>query len=893
MAKLFSKLGKSIKELSRKGGLLKEKPKLEIKNKMTALLIAVLVLSSIGASTLLQTSSAATYNNATKTTYAYVTTMPHTVGVGDTITIYMWVNQIFPNALMTNDYRFHDYTIVITKPDNTTETETFDTISDTTSNQAYGYTPTQTGIYTVDFYFPETYVNSTSYANDATVNDIYLASNASCAFTVQETSIGNAPDSYPLPTEYWTRPIYGENSYWYTISSNWLGTGAAGYQFMSSTNYGGNGQQYPSDAVGSLTSHVMWTKSLQSGGVVGGDTGTIYGNTYFDGSAYFVRFQNPIIVNGYLIYTEPLSYSSNAGGDTVSVNLRTGEENWRSSTMGALSFALIFDMENGNQHGQYNALLIATSGTTWKAYDADTGKYLWNATNVPSGTKASGPNNEYIIYQKTNNATGYYLSEWNSTLLFTQGSTGTTAISGTVNASTTNRYDWTYPVTYNGNNWNTSFTVLAAYYGDSMLCMNGTFPSTGTNMFFGATETYKPYTYFLVNLNSTKSTVGAIYWINTITPATNTTVVWSGVDTTNRVFVEGNREQLYWIGYSLDTGAQLWTTADYPQDAMDYYGSQASGSLTNSFYNGYMYSSAYAGIVYCYDTTDGSLVWTYGNGGAGNSTDSGFSVPGNYPTFVCGYGNGVVYTITSEHTIETPIYKGAVARALNATTGEEIWTLSDYTNEFMSNAYALADGYNTWFNGYDNQIYVVGKGTSQTTVSAPNAAITLGSSLVISGSVTDTSAGASQDAVAKNFPSGLPVASDASMKDWMGYVYQQKPLPTNFTGVDVTISVIDGNGNYRVIGTTTTDSSGSYGLQWTPDITGKYTVIATFAGTNGYWSSSAETYFAVDEAAATATPQATQTSSASDTYFIPAVAGLFIAMLVVIVMVALVLKKNP
>jgi hypothetical protein len=131
------------------------------------------------------------------------------------------------------------------------------------------------------------------------------------------------------------------------------------------------------------------------------------------------------------------------------------------------------------------------------------------------------------------------------------------------------------------------------------------------------------------------------------------------------------------------------------------------------------------------------------------------------------------------------------------------------------------------------------------------------------------------------------------MKDWMGYVYQQKPLPTNFTGVDVTISVIDGNGNYRVIGTTTTDSSGSYGLQWTPDITGKYTVIATFAGTNGYWSSSAETYFAVDQAAATATPQATAVPSAADMYFLPAVAGLLIAMLVVIVMVALVLKKHP
>jgi hypothetical protein len=211
----------------------------------------------------------------------------------------------------------------------------------------------------------------------------------------------------------------------------------------------------------------------------------------------------------------------------------------------------------------------------------------------------------------------------------------------------------------------------------------------------------------------------------------------------------------------------------------------------------------------------------------------------------------------------------------------------------MSNAYALADGYNTWFNGYDNQIYVVGKGTSQTTVSAPNAAITLGNSLIIRGTVTDTSSGASQDQVAKNFPNGLPVASDASMKNWMEYVYQQKPLPTNFTGVDVTVTVIDANGNYRVIGTATTDASGFYSLQWTPDISGKYTVITSFAGTNGYWPSYAENAFAVDELSVTSTPQTTQEPSAADLYFIPATAGLFVAIIVVIALVALVLKKHP
>ena len=63
---------------------------------------------------------------------------------------------------------------------------------------------------------------------------------------------------------------------------------------------------------------------------------------------------------------------------------------------------------------------------------------------------------------------------------------------------------------------------------------------------------------------------------------------------------------------------------------------------------------------------------------------------------------------------------------------------------------------------------------------------------------------------------GVPVSSDASMKDWMGYVYQQQACPTNFTGVEVTINVVDANGNYRTIGTTTTDASGYYSYVMVP-----------------------------------------------------------------------------
>ena len=60
-------------------------------------------------------------------------------------------------------------------------------------------------------------------------------------------------------------------------------------------------------------------------------------------------------------------------------------------------------------------------------------------------------------------------------------------------------------------------------------------------------------------------------------------------------------------------------------------------------------------------------------------------------------------------------------------------------------SYAIADGYTTYFNGYDNSIYVVGRGTSQTTVSATPSVSTLGSYVVIQGTVMDISAGTKQN----------------------------------------------------------------------------------------------------------------------------------------------------
>ena len=863
------------------------------KNKiMTA--IAICLLISTTASFALIPNATAHTPPWTIPTHAYIQAEPNPVGVGQPVVVYMWIDKIPDGATMANERRWHDYKLVITDPDGKETTKTWDVVQDTTSSQYYRFTPDKAGTYSFNFSFPGqvftwTDVSASTGLQSNYINDTYLASSATATLTVQEEPLSTFPDSYPLPTEYWTRPIYGENPYWWTISSNWLGVGSPGYTGLTLM---GSQNAYPLDSIGSQTSHIMWTKPLQSGGVVGGDNFEIKGDTYFEGSAYNQRFTNPIIVNGRLYYTESLSFSGNSVGPTDCVDLRTGELIWSRNDVPALSFAYIYDVQDPNQHGVYPAILFTSS---WRAFDADTGKEMFNVTNVPSGISVKGSQGEVLIYTVTNCGTSanpqYYLAQWNSSNLWTGqysgASTSPAVIPPITNGADPRMYDWNISVPAL-NTLTSAPSQFVAIFNNMLICCS-------SPVFQGALTTY-PYTYFAINLNSSKGAVGSLLWKNTLDqPTGNITVCpWTADPTANSgsgVFVEYHKEKLTWVGYSMATGQRLWESE--PQLDLDYYSTPAAGWDPDIAMYGRLYSSGFSGTVYCYDLATGKILWTYGNGGAGNSTNSGLEVPGHYPTSINAIGNGIVYTVSVEHTVNTPIYKNALARAINATDGTEIWTLSAYTGEFMLTSYAMADGYNTFFNGYDNQIYTVGRGPSKTTVSAPSLAASLGQGVYISGTVTDISSGTTQHEQAARFPNGVPVASDSSMTDWMGYVYQQKPKPTNFTGVEVTISVLDANNNYRTIGTATTDASGYYSIAWTPDIAGKYTVYATFAGTKGYWGSSAETGFTVDEPVATATPQPTQPPSAADLYFIPAIAGLFVFVAIIGVVIILVLRKHP
>jgi hypothetical protein len=206
--------------------------------------------------------------------------------------------------------------------------------------------------------------------------------------------------------------------------------------------------------------------------------------------------------------------------------------------------------------------------------------------------------------------------------------------------------------------------------------------------------------------------------------------------------------------------------------------------------------------------------------------------------------------------------------------------------------FALGDGVLTYWNNYDHQIYAVGKGPSSTSVTVANDVVTSGNSVMITGTVTDVSPGTTQSVNSMRFPNGVPAVSDASMSDWMSYVYMSKPRPTDVTGVTVTLSVIDSNGNSRDIGSTIANADGFYSFNWKPDIEGKFAVTATFAGSESYWPSHAVTAFNVDPAAPTPAPTDAPAQSVADMYFVPAIAGIIVAIAIVGIVLALLLLRK-
>jgi outer membrane protein assembly factor BamB len=883
-------------------GVRKKMKNLKIFSKSMAILICLLMTLSI-IPELMPTTNA--QKSGEVGSFAYIAVEPNPVGVGQTTYIAMWVDGPLPDTSESNNIRRYDYKLVITAPDGTTETKTWAVVADTTGVQSTSYTPNQVGTYTFTFSYPgQTYTWNATAAQQLAYGLKFLAASATETLTVQQDVITQTGNS-GLPTEYWSRPIYGENDNWYTIASHWLGGNYLGTFQQSNLNL------WQTGGVGPESSHIMWTYPIESGGVVGGINTGIDGATYYSGGSYEGRFQSAIILDGKLYYKLPLSDEASAtntgGGAYVCQDLRTGKVLWTNNNINP-TFGELYCYESPNQHGVvpngylWQTVTQSTTTQTWIAWDALTGRWLFNLTDVPStGTIAytnQGEIVKYILNYNTTSKSGS-LALWNWTSANGVPASSTTANGVQLNGpgSGTN-YLQLRPVgrvinTSTAYSWNVSITadltgaaapaITYVIPGDVIL---GTSYTSGT---IARRTTSNPYT--LWELSVQDNSKGQLVWKKSYdAPSGNATRTFGPLDPVNRVFTMTDSETMVWLGYNLDNGNLIWGPTNTELRTFQYFGSGTGPGQKAVTAYGNIYVQGYGGELFCYDTKTGDLLWKF------NDTDSGVDTSwGLMPILISAIADGKVYAFNNEHSPNSPLYNGYNIYCLNATTGEEIYKMlswSGQTGGAGANTAILADGSLVYYNYYDNQLYCISKGPTKTTLSAPNLAAASGQSVVISGTVIDISSGTTQNEQAARFPNGVAAASDASTSAWMEYVYMDQPKPTNFTGVPVTISVIDANGNYRTIGSTTTDSSGTYGFTWMPDIQGQYTVIATFAGNKGYYGSNAEAYFTVDEPAATSTPQPITAQPATDMYIIGAAVAIIAAIAIVGAILASMIRKR-
>ncbi len=737
-------------------------------------------------------------------TYAFISLTPNPVGSGQTCYVRLFLDRFPPTA---NDY-CHGFRYTVVGPDGKNQTAGPFT-SDPNAGYDFAFAPTMIGNYTFYFTYPgETFANGTI---------TYSPSQAQATLAVQQAQVQNWPDA-PLPADYWTRPISAEFRSWASISGNWL---IGGYD-ASGRMYGDSAAFNPYTQA-PRAPHIVWTKDADLGGLIGGEYGS---NNYYQGLQYDSKVTPPVIMNGRMYYRLHHSSSGNAGRypGFACVDLRTGEELWRNTT-GSIDFGQIYVSRGYNGQGA-RAFLYQASATTWTVYDAWSGEAWWYLTGAMASPNKVffGPNGDIYAYFVSGTTANRRLIMWNSTKAWEQYGW----FSGnTLRSDRPGSFNWSL-----GIQWNVSVTnvgpwgfgspsVLAADPISKVIVLQATHPEA-------------PNDGIVVQIAHDAMTGAQLWIVNRTFAGTLNTRLTVG----DGMLIMMNMGTLQRSGFDLKTGNEVWLS----DPTAPPWGMYTSMGITAY---GKAYSGAYDGYMRAFDLSDGKQIWEYFIGNSGLETPYGTWPMFNGPTI----GGNVVFCGYSEHTPNSPMYRGAKLVALDANTGEELWAI----NEWLS-LRALADGYLVTVNMYDNRIYVIGKGPTATTILAPQTVVPQGTGVLITGSVTDQSPSAK----------GTPAISDVSMGEWMEYLYMQKPMPTNATGVPVDITAVGPDGTSHQIGTTTSDIGGSYAIDWTPPTTGKYSIMATFAGSESYGSSYDTTYIVVGPSEGSA-PTPTPTTGTTQT----------------------------
>ena len=795
-----------------------------------------------------------------KATHAYIGATPNPIGVGQETLIHLGIT----DELQLVQYGWTDLTVTVTKPDNTTQTlGPFDT--DSTGGTGTVFIPDQIGTYYLQTHFPEQWFNWTTSGG---ADILYEASSSEkLALIVTESQPTNFYPGVPLPTEYWTRPVDDQMRDWYQVAGSWVQPARSAQVFVPNEMYAPN------------TAHILWAKPQTVGGLVGSPYGT---EGYENGDAYegLWGYGSPVIMGGIVYYNNDKDVASVS---TVSaVDQRTGETLWSKALVGPdnrslpLQFGSILSFNSYNYQGAFS-YIWTTSGSTWNAFDPFTGEWEYSMTNVPSGTQIRGPNGEILIY--TYNSDGW-MTLWNSTKVISDSGSFLRRGQGTT-------FDCVWSEPRNGGYmWNVTAPEdiegsISRVFLDDILIGNNLQSRTATANILGLTGS--PWQLWAINVKTGQE--GQLLYNKSWQPPTgNLSFTFEDASLDDNVFTVWSKELRGRFAFNLHTGEQIWGPTE-PEYYLQTFG------LQSGFAYGNLYSSGYGGHLYAYDAKTGTRLWDlpimepYGG--------SEVLWSNNWPMAIMFIADGKLYMSNSEHSANQPLPRDGPFMAVNATDGSIVFQINGaFRQPRWAGQAGIADGIITLFNTYDNQVYSIGKGPTKTSIETAPKTSTFGNSVLIEGTVIDISAGTQDPKIMPRFPDGVAAVSDDSMNDWMKYVYMQFPRPANATGVSVTLDALDSNGNYRTIGTTTSNADGFFTFNWKPDIEGTYIVYASFEGSEAYWPSHAVTSFVVDPVAATPTSESLQPASVADQYILPGIIGIIAAIAIVGIGLALLVTRK-
>lgn len=828
---------------------------MNLKSKIAVILVTILAFSMI-----LQVSQ--TKAQTTVPLYLYVSVAPNPVGIGQPV----YISCFFTKPLPSRTYS--GLSVTVTAPDG--DVTTYDDLETDTTGGVGGleYTPDVTGEYQVQSTYPgETYSSSIILA---------AATSPIVTFVVQEEDIPGLAMT-PLPTEYWSRPIYATNYEWGTVlGGNWWGLGRPA--FMQTGGYDVSGNNFNPYCEAPNSAHIMWTKPFSFGGQVGGPIPSDQESQYTSTSILYSQFE-PIIMNGIAFY-EWFPNNPNVRAGRIALDIRTGEVLWTlENPDDRLQFGSVMKFHSIQEYGS-QSYLWALSGNTLRVYDPLSGTHICDVTGVSNsiasmfGGMTGGlidSNGAVLI----NWASGGQIYMWNSTKCLTSGGGfggGSVVIRPSGELDFDNGIQYTMPVATTmgsqtispslGLYGRTHEALLFVSYASSGL-------STFSNQFGAATAIDQAY----------DTMTGEPLWEPKLRQLVDFHEI-SVVATGEGYYVRHDKDTNQAYGYSLLNGEQLWGPVQLEGNALS---TLARGA---AIAYGKVYIWDFGGYVNAIDLETGEIVWTFTRGSAGYGNPYGV-----YPIWHFGshsIADNKLF-LSESRMYDPPLFADAHKLAINCTDGTLVWKVLGF---YGRNPSVIADGYLLSYNSYDCQIYSYGKGQTDTSITIQDDVVIEGDSVLVKGMVTDESPGTKDSNRVARFPDGVPAISDEDVSAWMEYVYMQQPKPTDAMGVDVTITVLDPNGNIYDVATATSDVNGFYSAVFTPPVPGKYTVYATFAGSEAYWPSSEVTALNV-ETAPEATPQPTPIPAPmTDTYVLGLGLGSIIAIIAIGLVVILMLRKR-